>query len=70
MSESRDALLGEPVLRADTAPTPLTPDERWAQWKEKGAREDARSARIMRLIALFAALALAIGFIWAAVPPR
>ena len=69
MIESKDALDSEPMLRVDTAPTPpFTPEERWAQWKEQGARQDARSGRIMRLIALFAALALVIGFTWASTP--
>ena len=69
MIESKDALDSEPMLRADAPPTPpLTPEERWARWKEQGARQDARSGRIMRLIALFAALALVIGFAWASTP--
>jgi type IV secretory pathway TrbF-like protein len=67
--ESEHALVREPVLRVDTRPTlPFTPEERWAQWKEKGAHQDARSGRIMRLIGLFVALALVIGFIWASTP--
>jgi hypothetical protein len=65
MIESEDTLVSEPIPHADTAPTNLTSDERWAQWKEKGARQAARSARAMKMIWLIAALALAIGFIWA-----
>ena len=65
MIEFADPLVTGPIPRADTAPAVLTSDERWAQWKEKGARQDARSARAMRLIWSIAVLALAIGFIWA-----
>ena len=65
MVESPAPLLAEAIPQTDTAPGVLTSDERWAQWKEKGARQDARSARIMRLIASIAALALTIGLIWA-----
>jgi hypothetical protein len=70
MIESKDALLDEPLPRADTASTTLTPDERWEQWKRKGARDDARSARIVRLIGSIAAFALTIALIWALVSPR
>lgn len=62
MSESRDASLGQSVT--ETTPKALTSDERWAQWQEKGARHDARVARKMRLVA---AIALAIGVVWASV---
>jgi len=65
MIESEDILMSEPIPHKDTAPADLTSDQRWAQWKEKGARQDARSARAMRLIWSIAVLALAIGFIWA-----
>ena len=65
MIESPVPLRTEPIPQTDTAPGVLTSDERWAQWKEKGARQDARSARAMRLIWSIAVLALAIGFIWA-----
>jgi hypothetical protein len=65
MMESGDTLVSNPIPHADTAPTDLTSDQRWAQWKEKGARQAARSARAMRLIWSIAVLALAIGFIWA-----
>ena len=51
--------------QTDKAPADLTSDQRWAEWKEKGARQAARSARAMRLIWSIAVLALAIGFIWA-----
>ena len=65
MIKSANPPLTEPIPQADTAPAELTSDERWAQWKEKGARQDARTARIMQIIASIAWLALTIGFIWA-----
>jgi len=65
MLESGDTLVSNPIPHADKAPADLTSDQRWAEWKEKGARQAARSARAMRLIWSIAVLALAIGFIWA-----
>jgi hypothetical protein len=70
MSESSNTLVGTATLHPDSSQTTLTPDERWAQWKAEGARQDARSRRVMRLIAFFAVLALAIAFIWTAGPSR
>ncbi len=49
--------------RAVAAVNTLSPDQRWAQWRDQGARHDARVGRNMRLIA---ALALTIGGVWAA----
>ena len=48
--------------RALAAANTLSPDQRWAQWREQGARHDARVGRNMRLIV---ALALTIGGVWA-----
>ena len=41
----------------------LTPEQRWARWRDQGVRHDARIGRNMRLIA---ALALTIPGIWTA----
>jgi hypothetical protein len=68
--ESKNALLNEPTLPAEPEPLTLTPDERWARWREKGESESAHSARMMRLIASMLALGLMIGFIWAYLSPR
>ena len=66
MNEYRYAVAVSPSP-AETAPT-LTFDERWAQWRAKGARQDVGVARNMRL---FAAITLTIGvIIWAAVALR
>jgi hypothetical protein len=46
---------------AATVGNPLTFDEQWARWKERGARHDARVRRKVRLIA---AVALLFGFAW------
>jgi hypothetical protein len=68
MSESRNALVNEPIPRAD--PATLIPDERWEQSQEIGVRQAAGRGRTIRLIVFFVALALVIGFIWASAPPR
>jgi len=39
----------------------LTPDQRWARWRDQGVRHDARVGRNMRLIG---ALALTIAAVW------
>jgi hypothetical protein len=49
--------------RAVAVVNTLSPNQRWAQWRDQGARRDARVGRNMRLIV---ALALAIGGVWAA----
>jgi hypothetical protein len=61
MSQSRDTL-AVTQSPAETAPTALTFDERWAQWEAKGARHDVRVARNMRVLM---ALVLTVGVIWA-----
>jgi hypothetical protein len=48
--------------RAVAVANTLSPNQRWAQWRDQGARHDARVGRNMRLIA---ALALTIGGVWA-----
>jgi hypothetical protein len=63
MSESIHTLAVSP-FPAEKSPTPLTFDERWALWQEKGARHDARVARKLRLVV--AALAT-LGVVWASV---
>ena len=49
--------------RAVAVVNTLSPDQRWAQWRDQGARHDARVGRNMRLIAAFA---LSIGGVWVA----
>jgi hypothetical protein len=66
MSESSNDFAVSPSP-AETAPTAVTFDERWARWQEKGARHDARVAPNMRVIV---AVLLTVGVIWAAVVLR
>jgi hypothetical protein len=66
MSESR-AKVSVSQSPAETVADPLTFDERWARWQEKGARHDARVARNIRLMA---AIALTMGVIWSFVSLR
>jgi hypothetical protein len=61
MNESTHALPAS-QLRAVAMANTLSPDQRWAQWRDQGARHDARVGRNMRLIV---ALALTIGSVWA-----
>ena len=61
MNESTHALPAS-QSRAVAAANTLSSDQRWAQWRDQGARHDARVGRNMRLIV---ALALTIGGLWA-----
>jgi len=62
MNESTHALTAS-QLRAVAMVNMLSPDQRWALWRDQGARHDARVDRNMRLIV---ALALTIGGVSAA----
>ena len=61
MNESTRALPAS-HSRAVAMVNTLSPNQRWAQWRDQGARHDERVGRNMRLIA---ALALTIGGVWA-----
>jgi hypothetical protein len=70
MNESSDTLVRKATLHPDTSQAMLTPDERWGLWQAEGARQDARSRHIVRLVVFLAALAAVIAFILAAGPSR
>jgi hypothetical protein len=67
MSESSDQLSVSQSPAETVADPPLTFDERWARWQEKGARHDARVGRNMRLMG---AIAVTMGVIWASMSLR
>jgi dolichyl-phosphate-mannose--protein O-mannosyl transferase len=60
MSEARNTRYVNEYV-AETPVESLTFDQRWARWQEKGARDDQRVGRNMRLLAV---IALTLGVIW------
>lgn len=60
MSDSTDALAMSESSTKTALPNILPFDDRWATWRQKGARHDARSARHMRLLVLMIVLTIGV----------
>lgn len=60
MSDSIDARAVSESPTNTALPSALPFDERWATWREKGDRQDARSGRHMRLLALLIMLTIGV----------
>lgn len=60
MSDSTDAHAMSDLPTKTALPRTLSFDERWARWREEGARHDTRSVQHMRLLALIIVLTIGV----------